>query len=726
MSQEFKEESIEDRVRARIKKMAYTKKVSPRPKDSSPKRNKSAETPYWNGMRLKLYYYDMPGKAEALRLALKYCGIPFEDFRFNGMQEFQEMRNSGELVFGQVPAMKITPKNNPKNVTTLTQSAALLRFIAKLNPSMELYPSDPILAAKADALIDEEVDTFTGWRTTKYPSRFGLSFLDDAANEKYLKKAREDLIQKIIPGHLAKLEAMMKMGGTQWLAGTKKPTIADFHWGPALKSLSVKTGNSNFLDDFPLLLQMVKNFYEMFKPKRAKGKGSSRTKVQRKKRGIRFYPYDQYVKKRAAEFAAHAARQETSSSSDDVKSEICTVTKRIMEMKIDDSRKKELIKRFKAKIKEDKNQEDTKKVNVEDFKTVKVIGRGAFGEVRVVLKKDDDKVYAMKTMRKKEMIDADHVAHIKAERDLLSAADNPWLVRLLYSFQDDIYLYLVMEYCGGGDLMTILMREDILTIPQARFYISELACAINSVHELKFVHRDLKPDNVLIANTGHIKLSDFGLAKSLNTNGEDFVNQWHGESLKQRNANNSAKRGRYKRSRKMMYSTVGTPDYIAPEVFLQKGYAESVDWWSLGVILYECLVGYPPFYADKPVQTCKKIVNFRKTFRIPSEANLTGEAKDIIRKLICNPRTRLKYVGIVKHPFFRECNWKNLMVHSPPFQPDLSSKVDTSNFDDFDTEQSLPKKHVKTEGADQNKVFQDFTFARREKPKRKALDSIFS
>merc|ERR1719250_343599 len=129
-------------------------------------------------------------------------------------------------------------------------------------------------------------------------------------------------------------------------------------------------------------------------------------------------------------------------------------------------------------------------------------------------------------MRKKDMIDKNQVAHIRAERDLLSAADNPWLVRLLYSFQDDIYLYLVMEYCGGGDLMTILMREDILTIPQARFYISELACAINSVHELKFVHRDLKPDNVLIANTGHIKLSDFGLAKSFKSTNDDFISQY--------------------------------------------------------------------------------------------------------------------------------------------------------------------------------------------------------
>merc|ERR1719195_1003480 len=195
-------------------------------------------------------------------------------------------------------------------------------------------------------------------------------------------------------------------------------------------------------------------------------------------------------------------------------------------------------------------------------------------------------------------------------------------------------LYLVMEYCGGGDLMTILMREDILTEDQTRFYISELAEAIHSVHKLNFVHRDLKPDNVLIANTGHIKLSDFGLAKRFDSSKENFVNELQEETSKESNIDNCEKSKGYKRSRKLMYSTVGTPDYIAPEVFLRKGYAESVDWWSLGVILYECLVGYPPFYADKPVQTCKKIVNYKKTFKIPTEASLTTDAKDIIERLI--------------------------------------------------------------------------------------------
>merc|ERR1712142_1226939 len=148
----------------------------------------------------------------------------------------------------------------------------------------------------------------------------------------------------------------------------------------------------------------------------------------------------------------------------------------------------------------------------------------------------------MKTMLKKEMIDKNQVAHIKAERDLLSAADNPWLVRLVYSFQDDKYLYLVMEYCGGGDLMTILMREDILSESQTRFYMAELACAINSVHELKFVHRDLKPDNVLIANSGHIKLSDFGLAKSFKSTNQDFITQYQKTGMNVKQAPKKGKR----------------------------------------------------------------------------------------------------------------------------------------------------------------------------------------
>merc|ERR1719192_3238760 len=246
--------------------------------------------------------------------------------------------------------------------------------------------------------------------------------------------------------------------------------------------------------------------------------------------------------------------------------------KKMEALNLDENKKRRILAKHIAKEKAFL-RERRKKMTVEDFKTVKVIGRGAFGEVRVVRKADDGKVFAMKTMRKKDMIDKNQVAHIRAERNLLAAASNPWLVKLLYSFQDDTYLYLVMEYCAGGDLMTILMRED-----QTRFYISELAEAIHSVHMLKFVHRDLKPDNVLISNQGHIKLSDFGLAKSFQSD-DNVISQYQKDSSKiKEGGEQQFKKAKkpYKRNRALMFSTVGTPDYIAPEVFSQKGYGEGV------------------------------------------------------------------------------------------------------------------------------------------------------
>merc|ERR1719433_2190645 len=315
-------------------------------------------------------------------------------------------------------------------------------------------------------------------------------------------------------------------------------------------------------------------------------------------------------------------------------------------------------------------KEGRKRYKMTDFDSVKTIGRGAFGEVRVVRKKEDNKVYAMKMMRKKEMITKKQVGHIRAERNLLAAADCPWLVKLHYSFQDDTYLYLVMEYCAGGDLMTILMREDILSEDHTRFYMAELAMAIKSVHDLKFVHRDLKPDNILIATNGHVKLSDFGLAKGFGTREEQYISMYQEKAKKGfadvPESNRRSSRPT-KRDRKLMFSTVGTPDYIAPEVFSQKGYGAEVDWWSLGVIMYECLVGYPPFYAEEPLQTCRKIVNYKRTLKIPPEAGISSYAQDMVFKLICTHKTRIGYKGITQHPFFQKCPWGKLETMVPPF-----------------------------------------------------------
>jgi len=355
------------------------------------------------------------------------------------------------------------------------------------------------------------------------------------------------------------------------------------------------------------------------------------------------------------------------------------------------------------------HQKARSKIAAKDFTTIKVIGKGGFGEVRLVMKKDDGQVFAMKTMRKKDIIERNKVDHVKAERDLLSTVDNPWLVKLHWSFQDSRYLYLVMEYCGGGDLMMIFMRWNTLTESQTRFYISEIACAINSLHKLKFVHRDLKPDNVLISNQGHVKLGDFGLSRRFNT-------EWIGQS------NTSWERYRYsekpeskRQSRPLMFSALGTLDYIAPEVLSRKGYRETIDWWSLGVIMFEALVGYSPFCADKPLHTCRKILNFERSLSIPTDIRLSPEARDVIYSLICSANKRLDYDGIVRHPFFKGCNWENLMVHKPPFSPDLNNNKDTRHFESVDFKESSPIQIVirGSTPSRHKRTFTDFTFSRR-------------
>jgi len=354
-------------------------------------------------------------------------------------------------------------------------------------------------------------------------------------------------------------------------------------------------------------------------------------------------------------------------------------------------------------------REERKKLGLSDFIMIKTIGKGAFGEVRIVRNKNDNTVYAMKTMRKKDMIAKNQVAHVKAERDLMANSahmDDNFLVRLHFSFQDATYLYLVMEFCGGGDLMTILMREDILSENQTKFYIAELAQAINAVHELDFVHRDLKPDNILIANDGHIKLSDFGLAKSFNTENDQVISKYQtmkkslkeepkGPAKEETPASSKAKRKGH-RDRKLMYSTVGTPDYIAPEVFSQKGYDKMVDWWSMGVIMFECLVGYPPFYAEDPLQTCRKIVHYRKYFKIPYDAKLSKECADLVHNLVCSYRRRYSFAQIKSHAFFKQVPWNKLKAGmKPPFIPNLASEVDASNFEQIDAEMDMEAEKAK-------------------------------
>jgi serine/threonine kinase 38 len=268
----------------------------------------------------------------------------------------------------------------------------------------------------------------------------------------------------------------------------------------------------------------------------------------------------------------------------------------------------------------------------------------------------------------------------------LTKAKNPWVVDLKYSFQDEKSLYLIMEFLSGGDLMTLLMRKDILSEEESRFYIAEVILAIESVHKLNYIHRDLKPDNVILDKSGHIKLTDFGLCKHAEIRPQRIAEQKNQHLSSNFNQLKSAldKRLGYKRCRQLAFSTVGTPDYIAPEVFGQQGYDETVDWWSVGVILFEMLVGYPPFFSDEPSITCQKILHWKKTFQIPAEANLSPAAADILKKMINASDVRLGRNGadeIKNHSFFEGFDWSNLRDRKAPYQPNVTSEISNENFD---------------------------------------------
>lgn len=361
-----------------------------------------------------------------------------------------------------------------------------------------------------------------------------------------------------------------------------------------------------------------------------------------------------------------------------------------------------------------------KKMSVNDFETLQIIGRGAFGEVRVCKKKDTGNIYAMKIMKKIEMLKRNQVQHIRAERDILTLANNPFVVKLHFSFQDDQHLYLVMEYLQGGDLMTILMKYDILTQDQTKFYIAEIALAIDSVHQLGYVHRDLKPDNILLDKDGHVKLSDFGLCKAVESKPHPYMDQFQDEAKKKDVAVADAAK-----VHKRIFSTVGTPDYIAPEVFGKTGYGSECDWWSLGVIMFECIVGYPPFYADDPMATCRKIVNWKNYLKFPptNEVNISVEAKDMICKLICDPKHRITFSEMKDHPFFKGVDWVNIRQVKAAIVPAVKSETDSSNFDQFEEQESV--KQDMSKSGEANESFIGYTFNLQEKD-RTLNDDFFS
>jgi serine/threonine protein kinase len=307
----------------------------------------------------------------------------------------------------------------------------------------------------------------------------------------------------------------------------------------------------------------------------------------------------------------------------------------------------------------------------DDFDVIKLIGRGAFGEVQLVRHLSSKKVFAMKKLSKVRMIKRPDSAFFWEERFIMAHANSEWIVKLHYAFQDTKFLYMIMDYMPGGDIVGLMALYEI---PEkwAIFYTMEVVLALDTIHKMGFVHRDVKPDNMLLDKHGHLKLTDFGTCMAMDDDGLVRSN-----------------------------SAVGTPDYISPEVLKGDGgiYGRECDWWSVGIFLYEMLVGDTPFYADSLVGTYGKIFDFKNSLKFPLEVELSQNAKSLIKAFLTDQHSRLGRSGIEdikRHPFFvnDQWGWDNLRECVPPVVPELSGDDDTRNFEDIEEESSDPKEET--------------------------------
>lgn len=291
---------------------------------------------------------------------------------------------------------------------------------------------------------------------------------------------------------------------------------------------------------------------------------------------------------------------------------------------------------------------------LENFELKETLGTGTFGRVRLVVCNVDQKHYALKMLKKVDILRLKQVDHIKSEVRILSMIEHPFIVNMAGHFQDPAALYMVIEYVQGGELYSHLRREVRFSDDKSKFYAAEITLAFSYLHGMKVIYRDLKPENLLISQQGHVKVTDFGFAKIV----EDRT-----------------------------WTLCGTPEYLAPEIIQSKGHGKSVDWWALGVLIYEMLAGYPPFYDESPFGIYQKIL----AGRVEYPRHIDQKAKDMIKKLLAQDRT--KRLGCIKggalsvknHKWFAKLDWNNQFncTVEPPFKPEINGEDDTTNFDDY-------------------------------------------
>lgn len=322
-------------------------------------------------------------------------------------------------------------------------------------------------------------------------------------------------------------------------------------------------------------------------------------------------------------------------------------------------------------------------VTKDDFELLTVIGKGSFGKVMQVRKKDDGKIYAMKVLRKDTIIARKQVTHTKSEKNILMKIQHPFIVNLNYAFQTKDKLYMILDYINGGELFFHLKKEGRFAESRVKLYAAEIASALDHLHNLDIVYRDLKPENILLDSEGHICITDFGLSKQIE-------------------------------SSEGTHTFCGTPEYLAPEVLKGQGHGTPVDWWSLGTLLFEMLTGLPPFYAQNVNVMYTKILSGELKF----PAYISENAKSLLEGLLIrDPEKRLGTNGgteVKNHPWFGDIDWDKLVRKEidPPFKPKVKSVDDTSQIDPTFTREkaidSVPDPSVLSESVQGN--FEGFTY----------------